>query len=138
MTKDPEEIDALNQHLSAKIENHLDEICFTEFDGQDGAEILLISYGITSTSANTAVKEARKAGLKVSLLIIHTLWPVPELEIKSASKGIKRIIFPELNQGQYMREIQRVLSNNIQFKGIHRVDGGLISPEHILVEGNLR
>ena len=138
LTKDPEEIDALNKHLFAKIDNRVNEICSSEFDGQIDAEILLICYGITSTSARAAVTEARKKGIKVSLLIIHTLWPVPEAEIKSALKGIKRIILPELNQGQYLREIHRILTDRIPITGIHRLDGGLISPEEILSKLELR
>lgn len=137
LTKDPREVEALNKHLGAKINDHLEKICFTEFDSQVGAEILFISYGITSTAVRAAVTEARKVGLKVSSLIIHTLWPIPELEIKSALSGIKRIILPELNQGQYLREIQRVVPDSIKLSGIHRLDGGLISAEQILVEGEL-
>ena len=137
LTKEPEELNALNKHLSAKIDNHTDKICLTEFDNQDGAEILIMCYGITSTSARVAVTAARKSGIKVSLLVIYTLWPIPEVDIITASKGVKRIILPELNQGQYLREVQRITPDFVEITGIHRFDGGLISPEQILIQGKI-
>jgi 2-oxoglutarate ferredoxin oxidoreductase subunit alpha len=52
--------------------------------------------------------------------------------------GIKRIIVPELNLGQYRREIERLVFPDQEVLGLNRVDGELISSGDILgVEGLL-
>ncbi|MBN1265167.1 MAG: hypothetical protein JXA25_06725 [Anaerolineales bacterium] len=137
MTKHPAEIEALNTHLSVKIEAHREALEITSADLQPDAETLVISYGVTARSACTAVKEARAQGRKVSFLTIHSLWPVPESTIRNALTGIKRIVVAELNHGQYRREIERLAGDSRTVTGVHRVDGDLITPAQILQEGAL-
>jgi hypothetical protein len=47
-------------------------------------------------------------------------------------------VIPELNQGQYLREIERLAEDGQQLTGVHRVDGGLITPEQIIEQGGLQ
>jgi len=125
-------VGALNAHLTAKIDAHEDEIALVKHDAQPGAETLIISYGISARSAAEAVLRARAAGIKVSLLTVYSLWPVPEMAIRAALDGVRRVIVPELNLGQYRREIERLAGSQIEIVGINRVDGGLITPGEIL------
>jgi 2-oxoglutarate ferredoxin oxidoreductase subunit alpha len=138
LTKNPKDIGRINEHLAAKIEAHLEEIALVKADLQDGAETLLLSYGITARSVEEAVLIARQAGNKVSVLTVFSLWPVPEQEIREALAGVKRVVVAELNLGQYLREIERLAKDDQQVVGVQRVDGELISPEEILERGGLR
>jgi 2-oxoglutarate ferredoxin oxidoreductase subunit alpha len=138
LSKDQAAVDRLNQRLDAKVSNHLDEIALFDWDPQKGADALVISYGITSRAAIEAVESARSAGSSVSALTLYSLWPVPEEPILKALHGIKRIVIPELNQGQYLREIERLAEDGQQLTGVHRVDGGLITPEQIIEQGGLQ
>jgi 2-oxoglutarate/2-oxoacid ferredoxin oxidoreductase subunit alpha len=138
LTKIPEKVDKLNQRLAAKIDNYTEEICLTELDHMPGAETLIISYGAVSPSARKAVEKAREIGLPVSGLVLHTLWPVPEKQIKKAMQGVKRIVVPELNLGQYRREIERLSKDGLDIIGIHRIDGELITTEEIMIRGKLK
>jgi 2-oxoglutarate ferredoxin oxidoreductase subunit alpha len=70
-------------------------------------------------------------------LTIYSLWPVPEKEIKAALVGIRKVIIPELNLGQYKLEVERLAPDGIEIIGVNRVDGELISPEEILTQGGL-
>ncbi len=137
LSKDPEEVGRLNQHLSAKINHHVDEISLTDLDHEDEAETLLISYGITSGSVREAVRNARSHGKKVSSLTVYSLWPVPESHVRNAVKKVKRVVVAELNNGQYRREIERITNNDLEVIGVTQVDGELISPEQILSEGKI-
>ena len=66
----------------------------------------------------------------VSLLILKTLWPVPEAVIRRAAGGVKRVIALEMNLGQYVWEIKRILADQqVDFYG--QMDGRLISPQKI-------
>ncbi|MBN2305016.1 MAG: 2-oxoacid:acceptor oxidoreductase subunit alpha [Anaerolineae bacterium] len=135
LSKNPRDVGALNAHLAAKIDAHADEIALVESDLQDGAETLVISYGLTARSAREAVRQVRATGTRVSMLTVYTLWPVPETAIRAALTGIRRVIVPELNLGQYRREIERVIgeqTEKITVTGVHRVDGELITPDEII------
>ena len=131
LIKDPVNMVRKNQHLEAKIVESKNEISLVNMDIQEGAETLIISYGVVARSVFETVYEARREGIKVSALTIYTLWPVPEREIKSALSGVKRIIVPELNLGQYKREIDRLVLDEQEVVGLNRVDGSLISPAEI-------
>lgn len=131
ITKSPAKVAQLNEHLRAKIENHLDETEIVAHDAQSGATTLLVSYGVTAGAMREAVMELRAAGEKVSALTVHSLWPVPERAIRAALHGIRRVVIGELNHGQYRREIERIAAG-IDIAGIHRVDGELIAPEQFV------
>ena len=137
LTKDPDKVARLNQHLAAKIEAHRDEIESVSSDLQQGATTLVVSYGITARSAIEAVRIARQQGKKVSSLAVYSLWPVPENAITRALNGIERVVVPELNLGQYCLELKRLTTSassspRLDVIGVHRVDGELISPQQIL------
>ena len=135
ITKDPQQIQKLNEHLSVKIEDHADEIAMVKKDIQDQADSLIISYGIVARSVEDAVEKIRRRGGKVSSLTIYSLFPVPENTIRSALETAHKILVPELNQGQYRREIERNCKNGQEIIGINRLDGGLISPAEIMTAG---
>jgi len=140
LTKDPEKVQRLNDHLRLKILNHRDEMAFGVADLQEEAETLLISYGTTARAMREAVDRSRAAGQAVSGLTLQTLWPVPEKLILDAVAGHQRIVVAELNHGQYSREIERLVyreaaGNRVippQISVLTRVDGRLITPEQFL------
>lgn len=137
LTKNPDKVRRLNERLAAKVEAHLDEVSLVKADLQAGAEMLIISYGVTARAVEEAVRTARERGGLVSSLTIYSVWPMPEKEIKVALAGIRRVIVPELNLGQYRLEVERMASDVVEVVGINRVDGELISPEEILTQGGM-
>ena len=138
LTKSPDKVRKLNQRLAAKVDAHLDEISMVESDIQAGAETLILSYGVTTRAVEEAVRIVRQNGGLVSALTVYSLWPVPEREIRSALKGVRRVVVPELNLGQYSLEVERLAPDGVEVLGIHRVDGELISPFEILDQGGLQ
>ena len=124
-------------HYTAKIIENSDDMTLVKEDFEEGAETLIISYGIVSRSVTIAVKKARQQGKRISSLVLQTLWPVPENKIKSALKGIKKVLVPEMNMGQYRLEIERLVQNGIRVIGINKMDTTLLSPEMIIKEGEL-
>ena len=70
-------------------------------------------------------------GRPVSTLSLKTLWPVPEQVLTDAAHQFKRIVVIEMNLGQYVNEIRRILSGKtIDFYG--QMDGVLIPPSRIM------
>ena len=91
---------------------------------------MLISYGVTARAAKAVYKELKNTAQQVSLLILKTLWPVPEDLIRKTAVNVKRVVVVEMNLGQYVREIERILlDKKIDFLG--QMDGRLITPHQI-------
>jgi len=131
ITKHAPTVAALNRHLAAKIDEHLDEIEIVDADPEPGARTLVISYGVTAGAARLALTRARAAGTRVAGLVVQSLWPVPEAAIAAALLGIERVVVPELNLGQYRREIERIAGGR-EVLGVNRVDGELIGADEII------
>jgi 2-oxoglutarate ferredoxin oxidoreductase subunit alpha len=72
-------------------------------------------------------------GCKISLLILKTLYPVPQNLIRQAIDGKKEIVVVEMNNGQYVREIER-LAGSVPVRFYGQMNGELISPEKIVKE----
>jgi 2-oxoglutarate ferredoxin oxidoreductase subunit alpha len=132
LSKGAAQVDELNRRLASKVEEHADEIELVAADLDAGAETLVIAYGITARAVKEAVHRARREGASLSMLTVHSLWPVPEGAIRQALDGVRRVLVPELNLGQYVREIERLVRGRAEVQGLNRVDGELITPDEIL------
>lgn len=151
LTKNPAQVERLNQHLIEKIEAYRDEIELVRTDIQTGAETLLISYGITAQAMSEAVRETRANGHRVSALTLLSLWPLPITAIEQAlappqrstdgkvseDRTIQRVVVAELNDGQLRREIERLVCDGVEVVGTQRMDGELITPQQILGKAKL-
>lgn len=137
LTTKPEVIQEMIDHYTAKINGAIDDLTLVKEDYQDGADTLIISYGIISRSAAVAVEQARAQGKKVSSLVLQTIWPVPEKVIKSAMKGVKKVIVPEMNMGQYLIEIERLAPQDVEVIGVCKMNTTLVSPKEIIEKGGL-
>ena len=137
LTTNPAVIQEMIDHFAAKIDAAADDMALYKTDYQKGAKTLVISYGIISRSAAVAVKEARRRGVKISSLVLKTLWPVPKKVIKEAMEGIEKVIVPEMNMGQYLLEIERFAPDSVEVVGVNKMDTTLISPGEILQKGGV-
>ena len=131
ISKNPPTVNALNRHLIDKIEGNRAEIEMVDADLEAGATTLIVGYGITGGAVRAAVATARESGRRMSGLVVHSLWPIPETALATALAGIERVIVPELNPGLYRREIERIAGDRT-VAGVERLDGELISPQQIL------
>jgi 2-oxoglutarate ferredoxin oxidoreductase subunit alpha len=130
ITTDAEVIAETQMRLTNKLTSKIHEFSFYEEAGVAGADTLVIVYGVTARAAKVAVDEASRAGHRISLLILKTLWPVPEALIRQKAESARQVMVVEMNLGQYVREIQRVLSDKkIDFLG--QMNGNLITPRQI-------
>ena len=130
ITVDPATIQQFQDRLQNKILAATEDITFFDEIADPGADTLLITYGVTGRAAKAAVGELRAAGKPVSLLVLKTLWPVPEALIRKKAEGVNRVVVAEMNLGQYLREIRRILCHHrVDFIG--EMNGNLISPTRI-------
>jgi 2-oxoglutarate ferredoxin oxidoreductase subunit alpha len=127
ITTNPREIADNQTRLNAKISNHICEFTFFDYHPTSGADTLVIAYGVTARAAAVAVQRANREKQRASLLVLKTLWPVPEQLLRETAAPYKRVVMAEMNMGQYVREIKRVLPDKqIDFQG--RMNGELLPP----------
>jgi len=131
ITIDPDVIAQNQARLRKKIHSAENRITLFEENLKEDSDTLVISYGVTSRAVEDAGKRLEERGKPVSTLTLKSLWPVPEELLIEKAKPFKRIIVIEMNLGQYVNEIKRVLCDKkVDFYG--QMNGVLISPEKIM------
>lgn len=123
--------DVCVKHLIEKIRGNADKIIKLQEDQITGADIVVISYGITSRVAIRAVQKARKAGLKVGTIRLIIVWPFPEKRIRQLAKKVKAFIVPEINYGQIVREVERCVGPQVKVVSVPHCGGWVHDPEDI-------
>jgi 2-oxoglutarate ferredoxin oxidoreductase subunit alpha len=130
ITTDPAEISRMLARMQAKVNAAADRLALYEHSPADGGETLIITYGVTARAAAAAARELLRSGKPASLLVLKTLWPVPAAVIRRVAENARRILVVEMNLGQYVREVERILPGKaVDFLG--HMDGRLIAPETI-------
>jgi 2-oxoglutarate ferredoxin oxidoreductase subunit alpha len=119
-------------HLIDKIEKNADKIIIIEEEEIKGAEVVLLSYGITSRVAIKAVQDARKAGIKVGTIRLITVWPFPEKKIAEIAAKVKAIVVPEINAGQIVQEVERHSRGKCRVVSVPHYGGWVHDPKDIL------
>ncbi|MCL4423982.1 MAG: 2-oxoacid:acceptor oxidoreductase subunit alpha [Firmicutes bacterium] len=118
--------------LYDKIYRHQVEVTlYQEFRTED-AEILLVSYGGSARAAQAALQLGRRAGLKMGLLQLNTLWPFPDELVAQRAGGKRLILVPEMNLGQLVHEVTRVVRHQVPVHGVNKSNGEPLTPEEIL------
>lgn len=115
-----------------KIDKNAEKIIKLEEDQIDGAEVVVLSYGITSRVAIRAVQMARKEGIKVGTMRLITCWPFPEKRIKELAPKVKAFVMPEINYGQMVRELQRANAGVARVLHVPHCGGWVHDPKDIL------
>lgn len=130
ITTDPAVIRRTLARMQAKVESAVDRFTLVDHRPAAGADTLLLAYGVTARAAAEAARRLTENGRPVSVLAPKTLWPVPEAAIRRAAEGMRRVLVVEMNLGQYVHEIARVLPGlQVDFYG--QMDGRLITPDTI-------
>ncbi len=120
--------------LRNKIMRYLDDICQIETDGMEDAHVAVYAYGIVARAARQAVQMARARRMKVGQIRPITIWPSHDKKYREifSSKNLEAVIVAELNQGQLVYEVQRLVPKHVQVISLNRFDSELITPAQIL------
>lgn len=121
----------LVNRLCNKIRKHTDEIARIKKDFTEDAEIIVLSYGAPARSVLTAVKNARKQGIKAGYIKLETVWPFPEKLIQEAAANAQKVVVVEMNLGQIFYEVDRVLPNK-EVELLPKIGGEMHLPMEIM------
>lgn len=131
-TSNNEEISRKLNKLKSKMDRHLDDLLDMRTYKLEDAHVMVFAYGSVAMSARQAVLLARRKRFKAGLFQPITLWPFPDVLLRSYARKADLIVVAELNQGQMIREVRRVCKGRTKVVGLNRFDGELITPEQIL------
>jgi len=98
----------------------------------DDAEVVVVSYGITSRVAQRAIQQARARGVKAGKFRIISAWPFPEQRIAELAARVKAFVVPELNLGQMVLEVARSAAGKCPVIPVSHAGGGVHNPDVIL------
>jgi 2-oxoglutarate ferredoxin oxidoreductase subunit alpha len=123
--------DRLVKRLVEKLQKNSDVIVDYKEENIEDADVVVVTYGITSRVAVPAMEQARKEGLKVGHLRLITAWPFPEKRISELAARVKAFVVPELNLGQMVREVERLVKGDVEVKSVPHAGGTVHDPDEI-------
>ena len=118
--------------LIGKIQNNRADIIDLEEDGVEGADVVVVSYGISARPSLRAVQIAREQGLKVGMLKLVTVWPFAEDRIRELAPQVDAFVVAEINMGQIAREVERCAGGQAEIVPVTHPGGDIHEPDVIL------
>ena len=99
----------------------------------EDADVVMVSYGIVSRVARTALSRARAKGIKVGLLRPKMLFPFPNAKLRElAARGDVTFVSVELSNGQMRDDIRLAIGHSCPVELVSRLGGRLVTEREIL------
>ena len=119
------------RRLVYKIRGNAEQIVRFEEDAVAGADVVVVSYGITARVARLGVQLARAKGVKVGVLRLIVVWPFPERRIRELARQVKAFVVPEINYGQIVLEVERCAAGQATAISVPHGGGSVHDPQEI-------
>ena len=126
-------IQKLGSWLVNKIRKNRHDIVDAETYNLVNCDVGVVSFGVTSLSVYDAVKIGKEQGINIGFVRPRVLWPFPEEQVRKLAENANFIIVPEMNMGQFVLEVERVVTGRCKVARLNKIGGGeLITPQEIL------
>jgi 2-oxoglutarate ferredoxin oxidoreductase subunit alpha len=119
------------QKLIAEIKAN--EVRYAEYE-MEGAEIVVVAYGTAGRIVQTAVKQARAAGIPAGLFRPISMFPFPYARLDEIADTTKQILVVELSAGQMIEDVRLATNCRVPITFFGRLGGIVPLPEDILEE----
>ena len=129
---DCDEMEAHLLHLEAKYERARQREARAEEWRTDGAEIVLVGYGIVGRILKAVAVEARAAGLNVGVLRPITLFPFPTRHFERLAVTARVFVVVEMSNGQMLEDVRLALNGARPVEFLSRLGGIVPSHEEVL------
>ena len=124
--------DRLVRRLQAKLNPLANGRALCETEDLDDADVVVVSYGITSRVAQRAIQMARASGIRAGKFRLITAWPFPAERIRELAGRVKAFVVPELNLGQMVLEVERAAAGRAKVIPVSHAGGTVHNPDTIL------
>lgn len=119
------------KRLVDKIRLNKDKIIELKEENTDHAEVIVVSYGISSRVSIKGIEQARSKGIRVGSLRLVTVWPFPDEKVSELAKKTKAFVVPEINYGQIAFEVARCSHGRANVVLVPHGGAGVHRPEDI-------
>jgi 2-oxoglutarate ferredoxin oxidoreductase subunit alpha len=124
--------DRMVRRLQDKLKPLANGRALCETANLEDAEVVVVSYGITSRVAQRALQSARQQGIRAGKFRIISAWPFPEQRISELAGRVKAFVVPELNLGQMVHEVARAAAGRARVVPVTHAGGTVHNPDAIL------
>ncbi len=118
--------------LIGKIQQNADQLVDVREDRTEDADVVVVSYGITSRVAMAAIEQARAKGVKVGSARLVIAWPFPAKRMQELARTAKVFVVPEMNMGQMVQEVERAVAGVAKVVSVPHAGGSVHDVETIL------
>jgi 2-oxoglutarate ferredoxin oxidoreductase subunit alpha len=121
-----------NDRLQAKI-NHIRtaEVRYEPLMTYD-ADFLVLAFGTAGRIAKTAIREARRQGMRVGLFRPITLFPFPTAQLEKLAKQAAAILVVEMNAGQMVEDVRLAMQQQVPVHFFGYTGGVVPLPDEII------
>ena len=123
---DPQNHEKMVRIRAEKVARIADKYPPLHVDGDQGGDVLVISWGGTYGSVAQGMIEARKTGIRAGHLHLRHVFPLPNGLVELASR-YRGVLVPELNLGQMRLHLRGQLG--IESVGLNKIQG---KPFHVV------
>lgn len=124
-TSDPVVHRALAERLTNKIRLNAEALAVYEAHGLENAGVGIVAYGSAARGALAARELLREKGVNLGVIVLKTLWPLPEEPIRALAERVRAIVVPELSLGQLVLDVERIAAGRCPVHGLSKVGGGV-------------
>jgi pyruvate/2-oxoacid:ferredoxin oxidoreductase alpha subunit len=129
---DCDEMEAHLLHLEGKYRLAREREARAEEWQTDGAEIVLVGYGIVGRILKAVAAEARGGGLNVGVLRPITLYPFPTKHFERLARTARVFVVVEMSNGQMLEDVRLALNGARPVEFFSRLGGIVPSHEEVL------
>jgi len=121
-----------NYKLQAKYDQVQKNEVICEQYHVDGAEIVVIAYGVAARIVRSAVNKARQEGIKAGLIRPVTLWPFPSKQVSKAADELSIFLVVEMSMGQMVEDVKLAVAGKVPVVFYGRAGGGVPTVVQVL------
>lgn len=129
---EPDNLEKHIRKLEAKYERAKREAVLCEHFMTDGAEVVLVGYGIVARILKSVVAMARAQGMKVGLLRPITLFPFPSLQLRKLARTAHVFACVEMSTGMMVEDVRLALEGRCPVEFYGRAGGNAPATEEVL------
>ncbi len=127
-----EKMEDVNKKLQAKYRKIKENETRYQLVEEDGAEILVVAYGLAARIAHRAIELGRQHALASGLLRPQTLFPFPSGILRELAPALKGILVLEMNAGQMVEDVRLAIEGEIPVEFYGRMGGVIPSPDEVM------
>ncbi len=129
-----EELERINNEIQA-VQNTIcaHEVRYADYM-LDGAEIVVVAYGMMGRICQTAVKQARAEGIAVGLMRPISLYPFPYARLTELAATARAFLVAEMSAGQMIEDVRLAVGRVLPVHLFSRMGGVVPVPEEVLAD----